>query len=480
MIKLKKKFSINVPILATVWYVGTNMLGKAFTFFSTPFFTRLLSPSQYGTYSLYVSWMSVFTVISTLEISGNISIRGFSGFKNEKSEFSSSALGVQVTLTAFFLLIYMLFSGRINAITGLSTKLTVILLIQVFLNSVIAIYFAEKRYSYKYKTVSYLNVLMGTLIPVCAIFIITLTRYKGYARIISSLFISGAVCIPIIILTLRRCIKIYSRKMWKYIFGYAIPLLPHYLSLSIVAQGDKILLSRIAGSYELGKYTVAHSVGFTLSLVTGGLLSAATPWIHRKLESHENEKITDAINICAKLLLLMVLIFLTVLPEIFRFIGGNQYYSAIDAVYPIAISTVLIFLANVYTSIILHNGSPLSIAKNSITSAIIAVVGGYIIIQRFGYLGAAYSSFIAYFALFILNLVSANKISSIKPLNFKSISCGLVFAFTLQGILIFVRDILLSRILVGLSLILMLIPMLPRCLDLLKNNKNATRGSSHI
>lgn len=445
-----------------MWYVGTNIFAKAITFLATPIFTRILTPAEYGVYSLYIGWMGIFTVITTLEISGNIAFCGFSHFKNEREAFSSSAVGVQFTLTVFFTLLYIIFTKRVNAITGLTTRLTFMLILQVFFNSLIAIYFAEKRYLYKYKTVSRINLIIGLFVPVSAVFLILFTSYRGYARIISSLLISFVLCIPIVINTLKRCNRIFDFKKWKYIFGYALPLLPHYLGLSLIAQGDKILLSRLRGDAELGKYTVAYSVGFILSLVTGGLLSAITPWIHRKLDEKKSERIEDVFRLILKILFILTFIFLCAAPEIFSIIGADAYYSAIGVIYPVAVSVIFIFMSNVYSGIIMHIGKPSLVAANSAISAFFALFLGYFMINSFGFIGAAYSSLISYAVLFLLNLFTVTHIFNARLLTTKAVFAVFLITVSFLLLLIFIKDFRISRILVITALILTAIPLLPK------------------
>ena len=68
--KLKNKYSsLPVQVRASLWFLITNFLQKAMSVISTPIFTRLLTTEQYGQYSVFASWMSIITVIVTLNIS---------------------------------------------------------------------------------------------------------------------------------------------------------------------------------------------------------------------------------------------------------------------------------------------------------------------------------------------------------------------------------------------------------------------------
>ena len=54
-----------------VWYTAANFLMKSIGFITTPFFTRLLSHSDFGYFSNYTAWLSVLTVFATLNLTSS-------------------------------------------------------------------------------------------------------------------------------------------------------------------------------------------------------------------------------------------------------------------------------------------------------------------------------------------------------------------------------------------------------------------------
>ena len=67
--------SINKKTLkAGTWYIICTFLSKGIVFLTTPVFTRVLDTQEYGITSTYNSWLSFFTVISTLDLYSCIQI----------------------------------------------------------------------------------------------------------------------------------------------------------------------------------------------------------------------------------------------------------------------------------------------------------------------------------------------------------------------------------------------------------------------
>ena len=60
-------------IKSGVWYTASNFLLKAIGFITTPIFTRLLTQAEYGDYNNFTSWLSILTIIATLNMESTIS-----------------------------------------------------------------------------------------------------------------------------------------------------------------------------------------------------------------------------------------------------------------------------------------------------------------------------------------------------------------------------------------------------------------------
>ncbi len=465
--KNKRLQKINLPAAASLWYSLSNMISRGATFIFTPLFTRILSPGEYGIYSLYTSYMGIFTVITTLEISGNAAYLGLSKFDGkERDRFLSSALGLQIFLSLFFFAVYMLFKSSVNSATSLATEITVLLIIQIFINSAEGIYFAKKRYSYDYKPVALINTASGILSPLLALLMIRL-GIGGIARITAPLAVSSAFAIPIIWGILKKSKRIYSKDVWKFLFSVCLPMIPHYLSLSVIAQNDKIIIAKTLGEAAVGKYSVAYSAGYMLSLMTGGLALGFAPWIIRKLSAKETKKIKEAFSASMSAICALTLVYLTAIPEIFSILAPDEYTDALSVIYPVSASVAFVFLSSLLTSCILHFNKQFLILKNSLLSAIMSVIISITLIRNFGYIGGACSTFISYFVLFSLNLSSSKKLLGENPISRRALIKCISLLLFFSPLLFILREVLVSRIILLFAFILIFAPDIKRCKNLL-------------
>lgn len=453
--KTKKAFRINGTVNASLWYIGSNLLSRGTAFIFTPIFTRLLTPSEYGLYPLYTSLMSVFTVITSLQLSGSTAYRAFAKFKSTDG-FLSAALVMQSALTAAAVSVYAIFTNRVNGLTSLGSVATLLLIIQIFFNSAEGLYFAKKRYEGDYKTVSFLNAANGICPPILALLLIRM-GFRGNARILAQLSVSAIIFIPIVIVMLKRGGIRPSAKHIKFIFSYTVPLIPHYLATALTAQSDKIIIAHTLGKNAVGEYSAAYSAGLMLSFVSNGILLALTPYTVRKMLDRDG-RVADAVTATLKVLCGLTLAFLSFAPEIFALFVSEKYYSAIGVIYPTAISVIFSFLASLFSSCVLHSGKPLTLTKNSAVTAAVNILTSYALITRIGYVGGAVATLISYLVLFLLNLHTARKAAECALIHSKEacFSFGVLSVFA--PLLFVLRFSLTARILLLFACILLFTP----------------------
>ena len=58
--------NLSKPAKASVWFILSNVILKGISFFTLPIFSRLLTPDEYGTVSVYNSWVATVSIITTL------------------------------------------------------------------------------------------------------------------------------------------------------------------------------------------------------------------------------------------------------------------------------------------------------------------------------------------------------------------------------------------------------------------------------
>lgn len=464
MENIKRRVAIKAPARASVWYIASSLAARVISALGTPIFTRLLTPEEYGLYPLYTSWLGIFTVVVTLEICGGAIYRGLQKSKEDKDAFISAMLGLIFVLFSVFLLAYLALGRYINALTGLGTAVTLLLLLQILANAVISLYSARARFEYRYKTVALLNVLSAGFIPIFAVSLIYL-GIRAEARIIASSMTVALISIPIALVMLKRSRRLIKPNLWLHILRQSLPLMPHYFAMTMTLKVIEITVSRVYGAEAIGRFSVALSVGMAITVITGGLLSALSPWTLRRLSVGDIASIRELMLILTELISVACLGLLALAPEVMAFFAAESFHSALPAIYPIALAMIPSFIASA-----LMNGN--MYFERSVISVIpaLSACGASILLSLFvlphvDYRYAGLFLLAAYTLLASLNILVFKRLGRTSAIEIKK--TVLVFLSTvLYASLFFIfRDIMLSRILLALPLVPMLWKVGTRAFD---------------
>ena len=436
-VKGKGHHSIRVPARASAWYVISGIVARGIGFFGTPIFTRLLSPEEYGLFPLYTTWFSVISVFATLELTGGVIHRGLQKFKQNRDKLISSAFWLIALSFSVFCILYFTFSDKINGITGLSTSVTVFLLIQIILNSLVNLYTSKERFDYNYKTVALINLSVAVLNPIISVLLIELANIRAEARIIGGIISLTLVAIPILFRLFKRGSIIPSPTLMKFIL-----------------RTGEIAVGRIFGQAALGKYSVAMSVGMSLTMITNGISSALGPWILRKLGAKQNIEMAELIFTITKGLALLCLFLLSVAPELFAIATPESYRDALNAAYPLVLTVIPMFLSGtVMTAELYYEKSGYS-SVSGIIAAIISISLSFLLLPYLSYAFAGVFALVSYLILTMLNTLSFKRLSGYYPIfPVKTLFLFLFTSVYALGLFL-LKDVLLSRIILTLPLIL--------------------------
>ena len=420
----------------------------------TPIFTRLLTPEEYGIFPLYNTWIGVFTVVVTLEITGGAMYRGLQKFSDKKDEFISAAFGLFTSIFILFCTLLFAFNRFLIDITGLSLPILLIMFLQIFANTIIAFYTAKARFEYNYKNVAILNLASAFGTPLLSVLLILMTKLGGISRIVGSSLTLTVISIPIGYLLLKKSQKLFDKDIWKFLLKFCLPLLPHYFSMTLIMRIGEITVGRYFGNEALGKYSVALSLGMSLTIITNGLLSALSPWMLRKINSHETERIKDFLLLCTKALSVMCLIILSLSPEFIKILTPSDFHSSLPAIYPLELAVIPMFLSNALMSGQMYYEKSGISALPSIICATISAALSLTVLPMLDYRFVSVFVLFSYLVLAFLNTAIFKRISGEMPLLIKQTI--VVFSLTIgyASLLFLFRDVLISRV-------ILLIPLLP-------------------
>lgn len=288
MQKLLNKYrGLSLVAKATIWYMICSVLQKGISVITTPIFTRLLTTEEYGLYSVYVSWESIFIIFVSLRLDYTVFNKGMSKYKENRKGYVASMQIITTILAGLFLGVYLLFRYQINAFTELSTTIMLLIILQCFIYPSYNFWMLKERYEYRYLRFAIVVGLMtiaNAFIGVLAV--TTIPGNRGLIRIITNVLVYAIIGSILYIINFKNGIKNARKEHIKFALLFNLPMIPHYLSMYALHQMDRIMIQKMVGMVQTGIYSVASSIGNVMTIVSSSLINALTPWYYDRLENN--------------------------------------------------------------------------------------------------------------------------------------------------------------------------------------------------
>ena len=163
--------------------------------------------------------------------------------------------------------------------------------------------------------------------------------------------------------------------------------------------------------------------------------SAYAPWLGEKLSERDTYSIYKFSKIYIGIFSFMSIGIMLLSPEILLILGGKTYLEAKYVMLPVAMSCVCQFLYTMFVNVEQFEKKTIGMAFASVSAAIINYILNYLMIPRFGYIAAAYTTLIGYIWLLIVHMYLVYKMKMGKIYSYKFvISTVIVFGVLILGI----------------------------------------------
>lgn len=254
---ITKMQNASAPVKAAFWFTVCSIINKCIQLITVPIFTRILTTTEYGQYSIFVSWQSILLIIATLNIYSNVFNNGMIKYPQEQDKFLSSMQGLTTSITLVLMLVFLCFRKQLSEFIGLPVFLILILLVEIMLTPGYELWAAKQRFDFKYKKVVASTIALVVLNPLVGLLFVWVAREKGYARILSVLVVQIEIYLEFPQTLTRLTDNPYGRQ----IFTDQVEDKIDYAQMNIIHFPDRIV--RITSSFVQGFFTeIVNHLGY--------------------------------------------------------------------------------------------------------------------------------------------------------------------------------------------------------------------------
>lgn len=409
-------------------YVFTDAINKAIPFLLLPVLTYYLVPSDYGIATNFNVFTSILTIFIGLSIQGAISANFY--------KLNKRLLAVYIS----------------NAILIVTLAFVIIALLS----------YVFREYIFHFIPVPYVYILAGTVVAYAqSIAAINLTIWQlnsnpikfGIYGITQTMVNVGLTLFLVVYLKLgwrgRIDAYVYSTVAYglfslfillKYIglkftfktryfhdaLLYSLPLVPHALSMWVRSGIDRVYITRFLGESATGIYATGFQFGLLVSFLTLSFNNAYIPYLYKNLSVSDKTALEGFKTKIVRytywyffgLTLLGVGMIGLSLFLVDNFLS-QRYHEARNFIPLIIVSQIFQGMYFMVGNYIFFIKKTKLLSLVTFSCSLLQVALSYLLIKRFGAMGAVYSTVIVSFVNFIAVWIYSNKVYPMPWLTFK-------------------------------------------------------------
>lgn len=476
--KLKSKYnSIPMAVKASFWFFAMSVFQKGIQFIVTPIYTRILTTEEYGFYSVFISWLGIITIFATLTLNGGVFNNAMLKYGEDNRRYISSIQGLgNVSTFIVFGVLFLLGNGVLEKV-GLDYYLLLGMFAVLLFNPAFLLWSSFQRFVYSYRLLVIVTLVSSAATPAIGVLLaLNMKNHRQYAVIIAYVIVNTAVGLIFYISNLIKGKTLYNKEYWVFSLKFNLPLIPHYLSSTVLAQADRIMIDNYCGQSEAGIYSLSYSISMMLGIVMSALNSSYVPWTYKKMKEGNREIIGRYSNYILLILGICMIAGCLVAPELIMILGTDEYSEAKWIVSPVMVGSYFTMLYSLFANIEFYYEKNIAVMVASVAAAVANIVLNAIFIPMFGYIAAGYTTMVCYILLALMHFIFMKKTCKEQdienPYNMKFIMFFSVGLAVVSMLAMLLYNTVIIRYLIILGIVCLCFIKRKKLMNILKTIKN--------
>lgn len=460
-----KKYLAKNIILLTISQMGSKLL----SFLLVPLYTSVLSSSEYGTYDLFNTTITLLIPLLTVNIADAV-LRFALDNKDEKDIFT---IGIKYfSLGTGFITIALIVNHilRINSLVDHFAIYIFLLYVATSINGVI------NNFSRGIDSVK--EVAIGGLI--CSAIMLSLNIYF---LLYLKLGLAGYFGANIIGLIVQSIYLIISLRLWRYctkqitnkliekeMINYAKPLIANNIAWWVNSSSDRYIVTWISGLAANGIYSVGYKIPSILNVFQTIFSQAWTLSAVKDFDPKDkNNFFTNMYNLYNFGMIFVCSILILATRIIAHVLYAKQFYNAWIYVPWLLISIVFGSISGYIGGIFAAVKDSKIFAQTTVLSAIVNTVLNIVLVLWIGPLGAAISTAFSYFITWLIRIIVVRRYITLHLKVLRDSIAYIILVLQTLSLYLFKNTLLINYAIQVFLLVVLIILFFTQFKQILKN-----------
>ena len=406
-----------VELIKNTFILGLGMfLPKLISIITLPIVTACLTKSEYGTYDLINTLISLLLPIATLQIQSAafrflIECRGD---REKSSEIITNVFAVVFPVSLAVSLAIVCLANNLATSVKIVTGLYFLLdSIQTTLGMIVRGLGKNKVYA--------INSIVYSIINGIGIVLAVQLRNQGIFGLILSLVIANFLALTFLSFNIKIWhylnLKLVSGSKIKELIAYSWPMVPNNLSNWLLSLSDRLIITAFIGIEANAVYAVATKIPNLLSTAHGVLTMSwqenASMAVNDKDASQYYSKIFENVF---SLLIGFTAVIIGFMPLLFRMLIRGDYGESYNQMPILIIGQFFWAMSGFMGGIYIAHKRTKHVGFTTMAAAAINLLLNLLLVRSIGITASSISTLVAYLSLYIIRVSGTKKF---QPMDFK-------------------------------------------------------------
>jgi O-antigen/teichoic acid export membrane protein len=389
----------------SVSYAVPALFSRSLSLILVPVYTRVLNPADYGSLDLMMIFASIANLTIALEVSQGLA-RFFASEPNldRKVVLASTAFwftcGCYALFTALMLVLSPTLASLVMGQAGLELPFK-IGSVYISINGIFLLIQNQLRWELRSLDYALISLLLS-IVTAIATFWLAFSWHLGLEGLLVGMLLGCLSATGLGLWMLRKSFRVrFDFSCLREMLAFSTPLVFSGFAIWASLYIDRIMINHFLSVDEVGLYGIGYRLSSIAGLITVGFQGALTPLIYAHYQKAETPLQIERIFRIFLAIALSVYLFLVIFSkDILTLFVTPAFYAS---------SSVVIFLTPAILLSNMYIFSPgIAIAKKTHLTILINIAGAglnfilnFILIPRFGIVGAGMANLISYFAIFL-------------------------------------------------------------------------------
>jgi len=365
-----------------------------------PIFTRIFSPSDYGIFDTISTVTSILILFLLMGLNSAVQ-RYYFDNQRDGNVIISTGFWFMAIISIVFCVILITNSVFLSNLLFNNTKYSILIMVAIATTPIaLLISYIKDTSPWRYNIIGLVEFLLGVSI---IIFLVVVLK-KGILGSLLGTLIASLIALLLGIIFIRSKIVFkFSYHYLKKLLAYGLPLVIASLAYWVINLVDRLFILKLSTLDQLGLYSIGNKISAVIVLPITALQLAWAPLIFSNYSKEGSDKLIIKTLTYSFLIFIFVSICLTTFSyDILRILAPSSYINATNVVGLLTLGLVFLGVSGILATGITIAKKTKYITLSTLIAAGINITLNFLLIPRWGMIGAAIATLFAYFSLIVL------------------------------------------------------------------------------